>query len=194
MAEDNQVLPAATGAAGAGGMNPHPQIQAFLHMLMQGGLPGFPHLFGGLGGGGAIRGGLPFGGPGHGFMDFLMNNPALMQGLGLTPHGAVPGPLPGATPVQDSTPVSPASAPPPAPGPTEPGAPSGPAAGGGPQGWSPSLMRLLGGGGAQPPAGGTPLPPTGAGNPGDPMWGGMTVHGVPSSGAPSTLPPMLRKG
>lgn len=125
--QDSTVLPAAAGAAGAPGMPP--QIAAFLQMLMGGGGGGglqglLSHLFGG---GGAEPGGLPFGGAGQGFGHFLMNNPALMQGLGLAPQGAVPGPLPGAAPVQDSTPVGPASpAAPVAPPSQDPAAPATP--------------------------------------------------------------------
>jgi len=82
MAEDNQVLPA---AAAAGGMNP--QVQAFLNLLMGGGLHGFGEF-----------GGHPFGGFGH----FLMNNPTLMRRLGL--------PVAGQPDVQDAS-ASPAAAP-----------------------------------------------------------------------------------
>jgi hypothetical protein len=82
--QDNTVLP---GAADTGGVM-SPQVQAFLSLLMGGGLSPF----------GAF-GGQQFGG----FGQFLMNNPALMRGLGLAPQGAVPGPLPGSAPVVDST-------------------------------------------------------------------------------------------
>ena len=89
--QDNAVLPGPTNPAGAGGMNP--QIQAFLDLLMGGGL----HGFGGFGG-------QPFGG----FGEFLRNNPALMRGLGLLPPGAPH------MPVQDTTAGAPDAA---APGP-----------------------------------------------------------------------------
>jgi len=87
-ATDAAGTPPAPGSAGTPEMSP--QIQAFLNRLMHGGLSGF----------GAF-GGQPFGG----FGQFLMSNPALMQSLGLTPQGAVPGPLPGSAPVVDSVPA-----------------------------------------------------------------------------------------
>lgn len=101
--DDNTVLPAPTGA---GGMSP--QIQAFLNLLMGGGLTPF----------GAF-GGQPFGGFGH----FLMNNPSLMHGLGLAggaPSADVAGPTAVAPPpVTTPTAAAPASSnPPTTPSPT----------------------------------------------------------------------------
>jgi hypothetical protein len=166
--EDNQVLPAATGA---GGMNP--QLQAFINLLMGGGL----HGFGGFGG-------QPFGGFGR----FLMDNPGLMQGLGIIPHGAVPGPLPGASPVQDSTTAALGSPAAPAPAaPTTPSQVPDPAA---------AAPGTLGGApAAAPPTGDTSVMggtlPAGGTLPGGlltPRWadkGGMTA---------TPLPPMLRRG
>lgn len=146
--QDNTALPAAPAAAG--GMPP--QIAAFLQMLMGGGGGGgiqglLSHLFGG--GGGAEPGGLPFGGAGQGFGHFLMNNPALLQGLGLAPQGAVPGPLPGAAPVQDSTPVgaaAPVAPTTPSQDPAAPATPVGntPAAAPAPQGMA-GLASLMAG-------------------------------------------------
>jgi len=176
--QDNEMLPGA-----AAGMNP--QIQAFLNLLMGGGL----HGFGGFGG-------QPFGG----FGQFLMNNPTLMQGLGLIPHGAVPGPLPGSAPVVDSvtpvpgsqlgatdgatSPAAPTAPPsqitPPYGTPEAPTAPLGTSAGPGTPG---TLPNILSSGfirpGAAPDVGG--------------MVGSMLAGGSPSQVAQNVLP-MLRKG
>jgi hypothetical protein len=149
--EDNQVLPAATGA---GGMNP--QLQAFINLLMGGGL----HGFGGFGG-------QPFGGFGR----FLMDNPGLMQGLGIIPHGAVPGPLPGASPVQDSTTAALGSPSAPPSQATDPA--SAPAA--------PTTPATLGEGSAAP----SQVP--GAG-------GLASLLSRAGAFSPNLMPPMLRKG
>ncbi len=180
--QDNTVLP---GAAGAGGMNP--QIQAFLNLLMGGGLSGF----------GAF-GGQPFGG----FGQFLMNNPALMRGLGLMPHGAVPGPLPSGAPIADFMTPTPGSqlgatdgATTPAAAPTTPALdPNNPLSGSGIQ---PSLVARAFRAAVNPT--GNPAEPApsveGAQSPlSEAAFAKLHSDFRPPFGAPSTPPPMLRKG
>jgi hypothetical protein len=172
--EDNTVLPAAT-PAGAGAMSP--QIQAFLNLLMGGGLHGFGSF-----------GGLPFGG----FGQFLTQNPALMRGLGLLHEAGFPGaPSDTAAPAGQGFSASLVQAAPPAatsPDPTATlsassdtnvltgGAP-------GPTSGTPPVTPPGGTLAFNPPANPAPLPP---------MAGGPT--GQASNPLFSLMAPLLRKG
>lgn len=170
--QDNTVLPAPTSAAG--GMPP--EIAAFLQMLMGG--RSLPGGLGALLGGGGQQGAVPFGGPGQGFGNFLMNNPGLMQSLfGLPPQGAVPG---AAAPGQDATPVGPAVPATPAAAPVTPTTPS----------------QITDPAAATPatPAG-TPVAPTGSSplSPGASAFGSV-LSGLKSGEGFQSVLPLLRKG